>query len=374
MKRTCRAITLGTTPLLAMLVLSGCQAPGMTTSANPQQPTREQVEQQMVAAQKQLRDMSDKLLSTATKAGKAIVVTSTINLDSSPTRDFTKPEVSAEFLRERSSLTEWRSADNPANSFKVGNGQSALDIGDVKGSHMQVVFGRTLYQVFVVEPGTYNLVGSTHVIPRISLANPAANTKIRRSALGDVVLDETTFTEFEKGQRWQDATYRTDRIRQTRCTSVRVVNGECMSTADASYDQVQQTGAAGWTSTTKANEVAGVKAKAQLRKPFASFSVAPGEVVLVDGFYGDAPNFGFAEKDCERVESAQIRCEINRYSMVRVPTSVQDFRKTTPPAELGLPLAGEALAKVQYREPKIFAKATGTSSTRWGQDYVLTER
>ncbi|QEI06445.1 hypothetical protein FXN63_11840 [Pigmentiphaga aceris] len=367
-----RAITLGSIPALAVLVLSGCAAPTPTmTSVTDQMAAREQQRQ---AAEKSMTEATDQLLSGAIQAGKAIVVTTTVNLDSQQWGDLSNADVSAEFARQRHGITEWRNVDNPAHNFKVGNGQSAIEIKSVKGSHMQVTFGRTLYQVFVVEPGNYTLAGGSNAMPRTVLANPAANAKIRPSALGTVVMDETTFTEYGRGQVWRDATYRTDRVKQTVCTAVRVASGQCASTADASYDQVTQTSAAGYASTTTAKEVPGVWAFVSLRKPFASFSVAKGEVVLVDGFYGDAPTASFTDKDCERVASTKVSCELNKFTMIRIPTSLQDFSKTTPAAELGLPATGEVLKRIQYREPKIFARPGSTNSTRWGQEYALTGR
>jgi hypothetical protein len=367
--RIARAITLGAVSALSIAVLGGCAAP-MPKMADQQAAN----EQQMLAARDAMLAATDKLLVDAVKAGKAIVVTTTINLDSKKWGDFNDANVMTEFARARNGITEWRNTDRPDASFKVGNGESAMDMKDIRGSHMQVVFGRSLYQVFIVEPGNYTLAGGTNVIPRTTLSNPAANAKIRRSALGSAVLEETEFTEFEKRQYWRDAAYETNRVQQTVCTSVRVASGQCASTADASYDQTRQTRAAGYATGTYAKEIPGVKSTAQLRKPFASFSVAPGEVVLVDGFYADAPNFSFSEKDCERIESRQIRCEINQYTLIRIPTSLQDFSKTTPAAQIGLPGAGQLFTRMQYREPKIFAKGGSTSNSYWGQEYKLTER
>lgn len=328
----------------------------------------------MLAAQKGMAEATDKLLTGAIQAGKAIVVTTTVNLDSKQWGDLNNPNVSAEFNRQRNSVTEWRNTDNPAHAFKVGNGQSAMDIKSLKGSHMQVTFGRTLYQVFVVEPGTYTLAGGSNALPRTTLANPVANAQMRRSALGSVIMDETTFTEYVRGQEWRDATYETNRVNQTVCTAVRVASGQCAATADTSYDQVRQTRPAGYASTTTAQNIGGVWAHASLRKPFATFSVGKGEVVLVDGFYGDGPTTTFAEKDCERIESAKVRCELSKYTMIRIPTSLQDFSKTTPAGEFGLPGTEALLKNMQYRQPRIFAKAGSTNSTPWGQEYVLTER
>ncbi|MCU9949789.1 hypothetical protein [Pseudomonas sp. PDM13] len=348
--------------LLGLALLSGCVArPPMAY----QQPTYEQSLEEQV---RQLEAATDALFESAQANGMAIVVTTTVNLDSQQ-YNFENNDDTVRFEKLRTATAVWRNSANPDRQLFVGNNMQATKIGP-HGSHYQTVFGRTLYQVFIVQPGHYSLVGSIYDSPRTSTPNPRTNQDIKPSKLGQVTLVEKDFTEYDHGQRWQDAQYRTETVNENYCSSVRVVSGECMSWGTNSYNVTNQTAAAGWVSSISARKVANVETHSELQKDFASFDVAPGEAIVVDGFYPEAPNVGFEEKDCRRIANDKLKCELSALYMVRIPTGLQEFRGATDPAEYGYVKMSKALANLQYRPVKLNAKPV-KDETIWGETYVL---
>ncbi|WP_431484070.1 hypothetical protein [Pseudomonas solani] len=348
--------------LLGLALLSGCvPRPSLIDQQN-------QYTQDVEAQARLLHAATDDLFEAAMASGMAIVVTTTINLDSQQ-YNFENNDDTVRFEKLRTATAVWRNSANPDRQLFVGNNMQAEKIG-AHGSHYQTVFGRTLYQIYIVEPGHYDLVGSLYNSPRTSTPNPRTNQDIKPSTLGQVTLVEKEFTEFDRGQRWQDAQYRTETVNQSYCAAVRVVSGECVSWGNNSYDVTNQTAAAGWVSSVSARKVASVETHSELKKAFASFDVAPGEAIVVDGFYPEAPNVGFEEKDCRRTANDKLECELSALYMVRIPTGLQEFRGATDPAEYGYVKMSKALANLQYRPVKLNAKPV-KDETIWGETYVL---
>ncbi|BBP82653.1 hypothetical protein PHLH8_22950 [Pseudomonas sp. Pc102] len=348
--------------LLGLALLGGCVPP---PSLIDQQ---RQYEQDVEAQARQLHAATDDLFEAAMASGMAIVVTTTVNLDSQQ-YNFENNDDSVRFEKLRTGTAVWRNSANPQRILYVGNNMKAEKIG-VHGSHYQTVFGRTLYQIYIVEPGHYDLVGSLYNSPRTTTPNPQANRDIAPSPLGKVTLVEKEFSEFDRGQRWQDPQYQTDTVNQNYCAAVRVVSGECVSWGTSSYDVTRQTSAGGWVADINERKVASVEAHSELKKAFASFDVAPGEAIVVDGFYPEAPNVGFEEKDCRRVANDKLDCELSALYMVRIPTGLQEFRGASDPSKYGYMKMSKALANLQYRPVKLNAKPVKDESI-WGETYVL---
>lgn len=347
---------------LSLALLGGCVAP---PSLMDQQ---RQYEQEVVSQARQLHAATDDLFEAALASGMAVVVTTTINLDSQQ-YDFENNDDAVRFEKLRTGTAVWRNRANPKRVLHVGNNMKAEKIG-VHGSHYQTVFGRTLYQVYIVEPGQYDLMGSVYNSPRTTAPNPQANRDITPSPLGLVTLVEKAFSEFDRGQRWQDPQYQTETVNQSYCAAVRVVSGECVSWGNNAYDVTRQTSAGGWVADIKERKVASIEAYSDLKKPFATFEVAPGEAVLVDGFYPEAPNVGFEQSDCRRVANDKLDCQLSALYMVRIPTGLQEFRSASDPSKYGYMKMSKALANLQYRPVKLNAKPVEDDSI-WGETYVL---
>ncbi|SDH67474.1 hypothetical protein SAMN05216588_106157 [Pseudomonas flavescens] len=346
---------------LVLLPLMGCV---------PLQPASNMLglksEAQIIAERQALQKATDDLFGMALQSGKAIVVTTTVNLDSM-TYDLNSNEGMNDFAKLQKAGVEWVNSQAPNNVLRVGNTNRAPDVG-VTGSHYQTVFGRVLYQVYIVEPGHYELKNSYYESPRTVTPNLTGRETPKPSPLGHTVLKEKLNAEYDRGQEWRDAQYANKTYEQSYCTTVRVVSNECVNWQTSSYDVTEQTRAAGWANTVSERKVEALDVHSALAKPFASFDVAAGEAVLVDGFFPEVPNIDFRDEQCERIASEQVQCELDGLYLVRLPTQLKDFRNANDPSKYGYRQMSTALSGLQLRPVVLAAKPTKGQS-RWGELY-----
>lgn len=210
--------------------------------------------------------------------------------------------------------------------------------------------------VYIVVPGTYSIAGASYDLPR-SLAPKAsvARGSGRASNLGQVVFKETKFSEFEKGQEWRGAKYDTQAVQSNYCTMVIAGSNQCVSWSTYADHVTTQTTAAGYRDTLKKIEVDGLSVEATLVAPFASFTAAPGEVLLVDGLFAENPAASFTENGCERLSSEQVNCALTGFDLTRIPAFIADMDKAGAESR-GYPKLAQLLQQIQYRELKMTAK------------------
>lgn len=312
----------------------------------------------------------DEMLAQFKSAGKAIVVVPSPSLDSLHT-DFQNSDSIANFLRMRSGTTEWTNTSRPSSTFKVGyDTKNRGDENDPKHAYFQVVFGRTMYMIYLVDPGHYSISGVSYNLPRTRGFETPGGRNISPSSLGHAMLKSFTIDEFEHGKKWQDATYRNETVQEDYCTSRRVVNNECTSWGKSSYDVKQQTSEAGWVPSIQQNTLEARSVKVELNKEFAAFDIAAGEVILIDGFFAEPPAATFKDKSCKQADQEQMRCELKQVSLVQMLGELEEVRKADNPADWGMPKLAQTLKALTYRPIQIKAREVQGDSA-WGPTYAL---
>ncbi|WP_296260330.1 MULTISPECIES: hypothetical protein [unclassified Pseudomonas] len=351
----------------SLLSLQGCVPIGQTPQSkalnafDPEALKKEQEEHKKAV---------DQLFANARAAGKAIVVTTTASLDTLQF-DFKNNDSAAEFAKLRSANVLWRNAANPDQALNVGYD---TDINrDPKGSYFQNGFGRAIYKIYLVDPGHYSLDTITYNLPRIPPNEPLGEPPIYPSSLGFAILSPFKLDEFDHGQAWHDATYESTTHHESVCIQVMMPENRCISWGDSSYNVEQQTSNAGWRDTTEKREVRGRAVSITLNRPFATFDVAAGEAIMIDGFYPEPPSSGLKPGSCQQATDTSMRCELSETKLAKIPAKVADFNQSVHPAQYGLPGVAAALVGIVYRPVSIMAKKTSASS-QWGQSYVLKEK
>ncbi|MCQ4271745.1 hypothetical protein NA655_12020 [Pseudomonas kuykendallii] len=315
------------------------------------------------------RKVEDDLFANAKSAGKVILVVPTASLDSLNV-DFQNNDSTMEFLKLRSAVTEWTNTRDPSSSFKVGYDTKTTDIGTEHGSYFQVVFGHTLYKIYLINPGRYSISSLGYDLPRTPAFATPGDRGGRPSPMGYATFEPKSFTEYDRGQKWEDATYRTETVEQKVCTQVRVVSGECTYVDTQTYDVKRQTGAAGWRQTISQREVEGRTVTAHLSKEFAAFDVAAGEVVLIDGFFADPPSINYDPESCKQTQQRQMRCELEQVRMVKILGEVDQVLHAQDPADYGFPKMAGVLKQLTYRPITVQARKVSGQSA-WGPTYSL---
>lgn len=156
---------------------------------------------------------------------------------------------------------------------------------------------------------------------------------------------------------------------QDYCTAVRVVSGQCASWGSTSYDVTDQTKAAGYYNVTKEEMLDAIIAEHRLSSPFASFTIGPGDVAVVDGFFAEYPNSDFATSDCRRSGVEIVRCPLKSISMARLKASVDVFLRGDF-TERGYPKLADVVKAADYKPTQINAEQGGGPS-KWGVTYTL---
>lgn len=328
-------------------------------------------------ARQALLDATDMLFLGALSSGKSIVVTTTINLDGK----YVGPDAVAEnnalnvtsksgmFITDLTSTSEWKNTQVSGATLKVGNETQAEKVG-LEGSFYRFASGGTLYQVYIVEPGIYSLAGSSYEVRRMRAPPVGTGGPAGQPGLGRVTFLETKNSEYERGQEWRGEQYTTDTVQSSYCNLVIAGSDQCVSWGTRTDEVPRQTRAAGYYPTISEYKVDGVTATARLSENFASFTVGPGEAILVDGLFAAHPVMNFDEGSCQRIAGDKVACEITEYALTRMPASIEEVRKNNPAAR-GYPRLAQVLSTIQYRPLDILAKPE-PSKTDGAQSYVLS--
>ena len=208
------------------------------------------------------------------------------------------------------------------------------------------------------------------MLPRTAAFEAPGGRNIKPSSLGHLMLKAQKIDEFEHGKKWEDASYRTETVEEDYCTSVRVVNNECMSRAKTSYDVKRQTSEAGWVPSIQQRTFEARDVTATIDKEFASFAIAAGEVVVTDGLFAEPPAAVLRNKSYKQADQERMRCELEQVTLVQVLGEVEEVRNSQNPTDYGLPKLAAMLNQLTYRQIDIKARETSGKSV-WGPSFTL---
>jgi hypothetical protein len=336
-------------------------------------PFKNSFKDRMKSAQAKQKDESntllvytDTLFRHAIAAGKSIVITPIINFSYSNPQALNTPEGKDE----SSSTVVWQDVHDPVKVFRVGVEESLLNTG-MHGYQLDVTTGKEDYLVYIVDPGTYSVAGNTYDARKARVPDAGTGRPTRLSSLGQTNLIESRYASFDQKLVWHNATYADRTVHENYCT-LEIVGGPCVASATSSYHVTDQTSAAGYQTDTVRNDLNGVSVSTKIEKEFASFTVAPGEVVVVDGFYADPSGTGnFQYSSCSRVGGQQVQCQLSGYSLLHLPSFLEEAKNAIHPNPETLPFMAEIFAKMQYRPLKITAQPGPPSIPGWGKTYKL---
>jgi hypothetical protein len=340
-----------------------------TSWSRQQKRAREETERQVKLRVDSVREGLDQLMQQALTSGKSVVIVPTLNLD----RKYASNELKDkqwEFRTDRTSTTIWRNLDDVGSIIRVGNDEGFEEIG-LRGFVMSVTWEMKRYLVFIANPGTYTVVGSTYEAPTMQMPQLGSERQAGRSSLGQIALVPVKNTEYYQTQAWFNAQYSDRTQTDSYCTvALYGPGGPCVSWGSQSYNVKELTSPAGWRNVTESRSIDGLVLSTQLKTPVASFKVAPSEVVMVDGFFATPPNADFDRQACEADAGQRLRCDLTSVSFTRIPAQVKDIAAFNPEAN-GFLHAGRVLKQVKYRESTVAAKRGGFRGTL-GQDYTVS--
>jgi len=311
----------------------------------------------------QMQDATDNLFASALDAGQAVVVMPTINLDSEGFNFISYRDISR-FATMSSGVTEWVNSTHPKEVFRTGPSQSLFRVGP-SGAFYEALSGRRRYQIYVVTPGHYDLLGIRYSMPK---ARMPSRTGLPQSShhIGMVTLRDAMF-RLEEPDDHRNLKNSAKFVSDTYCTPAKISRGDCGIWEQAPSDAGKKRRIYQVHPTTP---FAGLGMQVRFAAPFASFDIKPGEVVLMDGFYPEDPSTVYNDTDCQRVGVDKMQCGARNASLVRIFSSLEDFRSVGDPAKSGATKLSAILQKLQERTIKVHARKIVRNSV-WGQTYRI---
>lgn len=312
----------------------------------------------------------DWLINRAVVAGKSLVIVPAINLDRKYTGDEAVNEKKWAFRTDVTATTIWQNKANARDVIRVGPDEPFNEVG-LHGYVSTFVAGNAQYFVYIVNPGTYTVAGNTYETTANAMSQLGTQQKPGRSPLGQIALLPKKNTDFIQSQEWFNAQFRDREVTDTYCSSVFVQSGGCAFWATEKRTVSEMTEPAGWKTVTREKSVDGLAVSTRLKREFASFSVAGGEAIVIDGLYPTPPNADYDKQACEIV-SGQIQCDLTRYTLTRIPADMAHIQGLA--SDPGFyPRATRILSNARYRPLKLLGKP-GELRSVYGQDYSLGVR
>ena len=368
------------------------QNPFKSRQAKAQEQQREQ--EDILATIKSARDM---LYRRALANGKAVIVVPVLSTlkkyqQYSPNEYNHQGDLYPQYWADNTATLIWQNQQDPKSFLKIGPSTSDRDIG-LRGYVGSWPAGREEYETYIVNPGTWNLVGHSVEHARQSIPEVSSKQWKAKSPIGVVSLTGIQNTEFYSAQQWYNPEYKT--VTNTYCTADLFMNGGYAGCASWQTDQNQvMTNPGGMRDVIRKKQINGIGVATSLSTPFASFKLQAGQVVVTDGFLVNYNNVTYDAKACHQTGETQISCDISLYRLSLIPGQVDVIRNamTVGPSLLTgtlnprttmqagyLPASSERsklfLSKLQYLPLQIKAnpgkEIPGTYEAGWTKPYVL---
>lgn len=264
------------------------------------------------------------LYQRARSSGKGFVIVPVTNMTDKYALGASLGKVKTDQLQdywaEGSGRTIWRAKGDDKRELVIGAWASQSRVG-LRGFVQDVDVGKSVYQLYIVEPGTYDLRGAAMERRNISL--PKGSGKAFGKTLGDFRARFTQDDVFQNGEQWKDPTFITEGYDQSYCVT-QLVDGHCIDSVTQRQYATRQATAGGYEKTIVATAAPGFAASVELATPFASFTVGRGEVALLDGFVLDRSSMDIDPASC-KASATSGSCALKEFSPWRVSAAVPAY-------------------------------------------------
>jgi len=254
---------------------------------------------------------------------------------------------------------EWRRSGDPAAMIRTGATSTMIERG-LEGFVYKYPGGggKSDYAIFIVDPGTYELKGTSTEIRRAPMPDMSGTAWAPKAAFGTASFTATQDTEYYKTQQWQDAKYQTKSYNETYCALMDATTGGCVGYNVATHKYAEQTESAGYKDVRRDKQVGGLAMTTELSRPFASFKVGKGDVVFADGFVPDGASVVIDHDACKQTSEEVATCAMKSFNLIRVPAKAENIAEWQRSGMIAPSLAS-LLAKAK---PAVLTQGAGTSA------------
>lgn len=230
--------------------------------------------------------------------------------------------------------------------------------------------------LYAIDPGTWRLAASGYFI--ISHEDSRAykmQDEVPDDGVGMVILeDRKDWVWADAGQRWVPPQTTQGIVETPYCHLVIAGSTQCVSWGTYRHFEERVTEAGRWERDSRREEINALAALPAIskKKPFATFNIAAGEVLLLDAF--EPSNFAaqYDEDACVRLSRDKVSCRMSSISYDFRPASIDRARASM--ARLDDENLKQLLAKLQYRAYTITAEGGRDEGTGTTYYYLMTDK
>jgi hypothetical protein len=305
----------------------------------------------------ELDAQKDSSFVTAVNSGKAIAVISNLWLAGKyPDRESAQKD---EFQTDLSSYIEWVNRRDPSKILTSGHSAEIEGVA-YRGPLLDMVAGSSNYQIFIVDPGIYDLSVFGYDLPNTAPPKQSQNPTVLASKVATLDMLTIVKTQMKSTRVWQDAVRGNRTESYQECAAVHITAG-CVEVRNGTRNVEYTIRPEGYYEVVAPQKITNTRVRAKLTQPFASFTIGSGEVVLVDGLYAEAGNFLYDENTCQGKSAGRVECALRQISLRQSPAS-QSALRTVPFARNGYPKLAKLLNNLQIRHPEINGQPTSTTT------------
>jgi hypothetical protein len=275
---------------------------------------------------------------------------------------------------------EWRRADDPGTMIRTGSMSTMTERGlDGFVYKYPGGGGKSDYAIFIVDPGTYELKGTSTEIRRAPMPDMSGKAWSARPAIGTASFTATQDTEYYQTQEWQDAKYQTKTYTETYCALMSATTGGCVGFDVATRKYSEQVASAGYKDVQRDKQVGGLAMTTELSHPFATFKVGKGDVVFADGFVLDGGSVVIDRDACKQTSEDVASCAMKTFNLIRVPAKAENIAEWQSSGMIAPSLA----TLLTRAKPATVTLGAGTSAlpekpgtfdAGWGTRYSLKSK
>lgn len=345
---------------------------------NPQKAAQEQLNTE-VQFMKQARTS---LYQRAIQAGKAIVFLPMLNVDAKYARAAPNDLIPGgamhqSFHFDQTATLVWRATDGTNDIVKVGEQISLLREG-LFGYIQSENANKTKYGIYIVTPGSYDLVGLTYDLAHSSLPALSSRHWTASPKLGVASFAITRDAEFNSHQAWAGAQFENVKVYDgTSCPFV--VGGipgigVCAGGSDQYHTEAKMTRDAGWQTVVDKSYAGGLEATMELAKPFAHLDVKRGSIIVTDGFAAIPDGIAYDSDACKQAGDSLIDCNIKSLKLFRIPGRTSELQ-ISPETAAKVPMLADFITKATYQPMTVNAvkleETPGIYEAAWATPYSL---
>ena len=272
---------------------------------------------------------------------------------------------------------EWRRADDPAAMIRTGATSTMTERGlDGFVYKFPGGGGKSNYAIFIVDPGTYELKGTSTEIRRAPMPDMSSTAWSAKPSFGTASFTATQDTEYYKTQEWQDAKYQTKSYNESYCALMDATTGGCVGFNVATHKYSEQVESAGYKDMHHDKQVGGLAVTTELSRPFATFKVSKGDVVFADGFVLDGASVVIDHDACKQTSEDVATCAMKSFNLIRVPAKAENIAEWQSSGMIA-PSMATLLARAKPATMTLGAGTSalpekpGTFDAGWGTRYSL---